>query len=70
MESTAATYETDLNLRATELRLGLPGTNSLEKSTTPPAPRGNKRALRGEECRSKSDPMDDEKESGNEPPTK
>lgn len=67
----AATYETDLNLRATELRLGLPGTDSSEKSTTPPAPRGNKRALVGEECRSKSDhPMDDEKESGNEPPTK
>ncbi|KAJ8627108.1 hypothetical protein MRB53_020415 [Persea americana] len=70
MESMAETYETDLNLRATELRLGLPGTDSPEKSTTPPAPRGNKRALAGEECRSKSDPMDDKKESGNEPPTK
>ncbi|KAL6007325.1 Auxin-induced protein 22D [Asimina triloba] len=40
MEGKAATYETDLNLKATELRLGLPGTDSSE---SPSVSRSNKR---------------------------
>ncbi|KAF8394338.1 hypothetical protein HHK36_020546 [Tetracentron sinense] len=43
MESTV-TYESDLNLKATELRLGLPGTDEYEKQT-PPSVRSNKRSL-------------------------
>ncbi|KAA8527697.1 hypothetical protein F0562_035434 [Nyssa sinensis] len=42
MESTVA-YEGDLNLKATELRLGLPGTDESEKQTTSIV-RNNKRA--------------------------
>ncbi|KAK7278394.1 hypothetical protein RJT34_23422 [Clitoria ternatea] len=53
MESTVA-YENDLNLKATELRLGLPGT---EEKTLPAAVRANKRPLNNEtsdqECGSK-----------------
>uniref|UniRef100_A0A5B7B4T1 Auxin-responsive protein n=2 Tax=Davidia involucrata TaxID=16924 RepID=A0A5B7B4T1_DAVIN len=37
------TYETDLNLRATELRLGLPGSDEPEKQPSPSV-RSNKRA--------------------------
>ncbi|CAJ1976421.1 unnamed protein product [Sphenostylis stenocarpa] len=45
MESTV-TYESDLNLRATELRLGLPGTEEREEKTLPAAVRiTNKRPL-------------------------
>ncbi|XP_058086364.1 auxin-induced protein 22D-like [Magnolia sinica] len=52
----AATYETDLNFKATELRLGLPGTDSNDKRT-PSAVRSNKRTLAAdsaEDCLSKS----------------
>ncbi|KAF8401797.1 hypothetical protein HHK36_012743 [Tetracentron sinense] len=54
MEGTV-TFESDLNLKATELRLGLPGTNESEKQT-PPSVRSNKRALpdMNEESRSKN----------------
>ncbi|CAH9134020.1 unnamed protein product [Cuscuta epithymum] len=39
------TYESDpANLKATELRLGLPGTESPEKETTPSSLRNNKRS--------------------------
>ncbi|XP_010936161.2 auxin-induced protein 22D [Elaeis guineensis] len=51
-----ATYVSDLgNLKATELRLGLPGTDAPEKPT-PENPRGSKRALleANEEFRGKS----------------
>ncbi|XP_047153474.1 auxin-induced protein 22B-like [Vigna umbellata] len=45
MESTV-TYETDLNLKATELRLGLPGTEETQEKTLPPSARTtNKRPL-------------------------
>lgn len=45
MESTV-TYETDLNLKATELRLGLPGTEETQEKTLSPAVRiTNKRPL-------------------------
>ncbi|XP_010278166.1 PREDICTED: auxin-responsive protein IAA4-like [Nelumbo nucifera] len=54
MERTV-TYENDLNLKATELRLGLPGTDDSDKQT-PSGVRSNKRTLSEttEECRSKS----------------
>lgn len=42
MESTV-TYENDLNLKATELRLGLPGTE--EEKTKPACVKTNKRPL-------------------------
>ncbi|XP_027363436.1 auxin-induced protein 22B-like isoform X3 [Abrus precatorius] len=44
MDSTVA-YENDLNLKATELRLGLPGTEEKEEKTVPGF-RNNKRLLR------------------------
>ncbi|KAL5988896.1 Auxin-induced protein 22D [Asimina triloba] len=58
MES-AANYEADLNLTATELRLGLPGTVSDEKPAPPPPPAGRsgKRTLAesaADDCGSKS----------------
>ncbi|CAK7346487.1 unnamed protein product [Dovyalis caffra] len=37
-------YESDLNLKATELRLGLPGSDEPEKPSTTPSVRSNKRA--------------------------
>ncbi|KAF5196934.1 Auxin-responsive protein, partial [Thalictrum thalictroides] len=43
MESVAK-FEGDLNLKATELRLGLPGVDDFEKQKTP-AVRSNKRSL-------------------------
>ncbi|XP_010274202.1 PREDICTED: auxin-induced protein 22B [Nelumbo nucifera] len=69
MES-KVTCENDLNFKATELRLGLPGTDDSEKHT-PPSVRSNKRALSHEtteDSRSKSnsgtsDFGDDEKEA-------
>lgn len=51
-----ATYVTDLdNLKATELRLGLPGTDASDKQT-PASPRGSKRAPpeANKECRGQS----------------
>ncbi|XP_058105463.1 auxin-induced protein 22B-like [Magnolia sinica] len=59
MES-ATTFEADLTLKATELRLGLPGTDSFE-TQTPSISRGNKRTLAetmAEECRAKTNPME------------
>ncbi|XP_043697920.1 auxin-induced protein 22B-like [Telopea speciosissima] len=55
MESTV-TYESDLNLKATELRLGLPGTDDSEKDKlmAPAAVRINKRPLSGSTDESKS----------------
>ncbi|KAJ4969029.1 hypothetical protein NE237_015730 [Protea cynaroides] len=55
MESTV-TYEGDLNLKATELRLGLPGTDESEreKPMVPVAVRNNKRPLTGSTDESKS----------------
>ncbi|KAF8388170.1 hypothetical protein HHK36_026836 [Tetracentron sinense] len=54
MESTV-TYDSELNLKATELRLGLPGRDEYEKQT-PPIVRSNKRASSdsAEESRLKS----------------
>ncbi|XP_077247362.1 auxin-induced protein 22D-like [Tasmannia lanceolata] len=51
---TVAQYEGDLNLKDTELRLGLPGSDMSGKQA-PPTPRGNKRSLpdTAEQCRSK-----------------
>ncbi|KAF8392287.1 hypothetical protein HHK36_022629 [Tetracentron sinense] len=51
----AVAYESDLNLKATELRLGLPGSNESEKQTLLSV-KSNKRASpeMAEECRSKS----------------
>uniref|UniRef100_A0A6M2ETS6 Auxin-responsive protein n=1 Tax=Populus davidiana TaxID=266767 RepID=A0A6M2ETS6_9ROSI len=48
-------YESDLNLKATELRLGLPGSDEPEKPSTTPSVRSNKRASPeiSEESRSK-----------------
>ncbi|KAF9605948.1 hypothetical protein IFM89_021274 [Coptis chinensis] len=48
---TVAKYEGDLNLKATELRLGLPGVEDFEKQKTPIV-RNNKRALveTGDDC--------------------
>ncbi|XVF80894.1 hypothetical protein PTKIN_Ptkin15bG0111600 [Pterospermum kingtungense] len=48
-------YENDLNLKATELRLGLPGSDEPDRETTPRI-RNNKRTLSeiSEESRSKS----------------
>ncbi|XP_011042428.1 PREDICTED: auxin-induced protein 22E-like [Populus euphratica] len=43
MEKSMA-YESDLNLKATELRLGLPGSDEPEKPSTTPSVRSNKRA--------------------------
>lgn len=71
MEPAAATFESDLNLKATELRLGLPGTDSLDPaSSSSSSSRGNKRAIGGEERRSKSGPVDNEEEIAHEPPAK
>lgn len=73
MEPAAATFESDLNLKATELRLGLPGTDSLDpasSSSSSSSSRGNKRAIGGEERRSKSGPVDNEEEIAHEPPAK
>ncbi|KAG4983671.1 hypothetical protein AAZX31_10G169800 [Glycine max] len=55
MESTV-TFETDLNLKATELRLGLPGTEEIVEKPLPASARiTNKRPLSetSEECASK-----------------
>ncbi|KAB5557510.1 hypothetical protein DKX38_008419 [Salix brachista] len=48
-------FESDLNLKATELRLGLPGSDEPEKPSTTPSVRSNKRASPeiSEESRSK-----------------
>jgi len=48
-------YESDINLKATELRLGLPGSDEPEKPSTTPGVRSNKRASPeiSEESRSK-----------------
>ena len=37
-------YESDLNLKATKLRLGLPGSDEPEKPSITPSVRSNKRA--------------------------
>lgn len=37
-------YEGDLNLKATELRLGLPGSDEPKKQSVTPSVRSNKRA--------------------------
>lgn len=70
MEPAAATFESDLNLKATELRLGLPGTDSLDPASSSSSSRSNKRAIGGEERRSKSGPVDNEEEIAHEPPAK
>lgn len=70
MESKVA-YDNDLNLKATELRLGLPGTDDREEQALFSA-RNNKRPLPelNEKCGSKG--SSDAAHAGNEtaPPTK
>lgn len=58
-------YESDLNLKATELRLGLPGSDEHEKQPTPRL-RSNKRASPeiSEESRSKGNSSASNAESG------
>ena len=58
-------YENDLNLRATELRLGLPGTDEPEKASSPSV-RVNKRA--SSEMDSASDAKSGDQDCA--PPTK
>ncbi|KAJ4955065.1 hypothetical protein NE237_011848 [Protea cynaroides] len=66
MESTV-TYKSDLNLKATELRLGLPGADDSdnEKPTTPVAVRNNKRPFSelSDESKSVSDAKDGDRET-------
>lgn len=66
----AVRYETDLNIKATELRLGLPGTDSSEAQMVP-ATKCNKRALSdmADERRSRSNSMEDDDEAA-KPATK
>ncbi|KAI4345735.1 hypothetical protein L6164_012833 [Bauhinia variegata] len=61
MENTVA-YGNYLNLKATELRLGLPGTEEREEKALPNAIRNNKRPLSesSQECGSKSSNAQDE----------
>ncbi|XP_027363435.1 auxin-induced protein 22B-like isoform X2 [Abrus precatorius] len=71
MDSTVA-YENDLNLKATELRLGLPGTEEKEEKTVPGF-RNNKRLLRetSQESVSISNASHDQHvQSGAAPPAK
>ncbi|KAJ7954797.1 Auxin-responsive protein [Quillaja saponaria] len=70
MESKVA-YENDLNLKATELRLGLPGTGENEEKTLPTA-RNNKRTLpeTSEECGSKSSSNAQHVDTDASPPAK
>ncbi|KAA8550803.1 hypothetical protein F0562_002487 [Nyssa sinensis] len=66
MERLQVTYKTDLNLRATELRLGLPGSDEPERQPSPSV-RSNKRAS------SEMDDVSDSKNGGHQdhaPPTK
>lgn len=59
MERTTATYDNDdLNLKATELRLGLPGTDEPERETSPNSSRTKKRSSSEMGC-SSSDSHDD-----------
>ncbi|XP_042516551.1 auxin-induced protein 22D-like [Macadamia integrifolia] len=72
MESTV-TYQSDLNLKATELRLGLPGTDESEKdkpmNPAPAAVRINKRPLTGLNDESKSSSCaSDARDGGRETP--
>ncbi|TKY53807.1 Auxin-induced protein 22B [Spatholobus suberectus] len=72
MESRAA-YENDLNLKATELRLGLPGTEEKDEKTTVHGVRNHKRQVRenSEESVSISKASHDQHvESDAAPPTK
>ncbi|XXG76688.1 hypothetical protein AAC387_Pa08g0988 [Persea americana] len=66
----AVRYETDLNIKATELRLGLPGTYSSEAQMVP-ATKCKKRVLADivDERRSKSNSMEDDDEEA-KPATK
>lgn len=68
MESTV-TYENDLNLKATELRLGLPGT---EEKTKPACVKTNKRPLNetSEDCASKVSTTTQHVETEAAPPAK
>lgn len=55
--------EADLNLKATELTLGLPGSDSSESQSPTPAARCNKRTLadtEADDCRSKSNSKPDD----------
>ncbi|KAI4317937.1 hypothetical protein L6164_025761 [Bauhinia variegata] len=70
MENTVA-YGNDLNLKATELRLGLPGTEEREEKVLRNAMKNNKRPLpeSSQECGSKkTSPQDEESEAA--PPAK
>lgn len=70
MESKVA-YDNDLNLKATELRLGLPGTDDREEQTLFSA-RNNKRPLpdTSKECGSKKKSDAQHVDNETAPPTK
>ncbi|KAG4908384.1 hypothetical protein AAZX31_20G196700 [Glycine max] len=73
MENTTVTYQTDLNLKATELRLGLPGTEESEEKTLSAGARiNNKRPLTetSDECASNGTSSAPHEKTETAPPAK
>jgi len=70
MENSLGSYEKELNLKATELRLGLPGSDEPEKRSSP---RSNKRSspeASEEECISNGSDVTSDQQDNVVPPAK